>query len=761
MGQKGTDHQQIALNSCVLPMNSQTSTKTFNQQKRSDPPMLWIVAILGSVFLHGLVFWILRLSIIRSQIVPESRSAAVNLIEITPSQKSPEPKPANINKVRTSPPVSKQIVAKKSILVANDVPKKITKSTPTALKSANISKNQDKITLTSPAKRNNLKIRKTPKPLKKIPSFTAVRKLKNKQVKQPVPRQYSVKIPLNKSQIVLKPVVASKSQSKSIAVVAKPEIKSQSKPKSIVAVAKTTMKPQSQPQSIVAAAKPGIKVQSKPPSIVPVPKIAIKFNSKPPSIVGVNSPKVEAYSTNKSRFYPKKNQRIIQVFKIKKNAKNIKIIPPSSQLAIAPKPIDKQTKKTSIVAKKTVTPQQPQPQSITVQQPLIETQPQPQSIVAQNPVTQQQPQPQSITDPKSVQDQIPTSIVDRAPVVQERSTPPESIVSQEPIAIVQPRQIAAPPISPESNSQPIEKPPISPESNSQPIEKPPISPESNSQPIEKPPISPEPNSQPIEKPPISPEPNSQPIEKPPISPESNSQPIEKPPISPAPIREPLPYPRPIASPAPIREPLPYPRPIASPSPIQQPLPYPRPIASPNPIREPLPYPRPIASPSPIREPLPYPRPIASPAPIRQPLPYPRSPLPNPRRSPVRVPQPPESSGAIATLDLNSIRGGNRDIPDQLARPRQNQKQIDVLQIGSSVVSLDVFLQIDDRGRLAAIGNVKASSNQGSSSGKSLNFEAIARQLFRDWEFQPARSGGKPVYSELWVRVTIKPLFGRL
>ncbi|MEZ2249030.1 hypothetical protein [Microcoleus sp.] len=735
MGQKGTDHQQIALNSCVLPMNSQTSTKTFNQQKRSDPPMLWIVAILGSVFLHGLVFWILRLSIIRSQIVPESRSAAVNLIEITPSQKSPEPKPANINKVRTSPPVSKQIVAKKSILVANDVPKKITKSTPTALKSANISKNQDKITRTPPAKRNNLKIRKTPKPLKKIPSFTAVRILKNKQVKQPVPRHYSVKIPLNKSQIVLKPVVASKSQSKSIAVVVKPEIKSPSQPKSIVAVAKTTMKPQSQPQSIVAVAKTRKKAQSQTQSSVAVAKPGIKVQSKPPSIVGVNSPKIEVYSSNKSRFYPKNNQRITQVFKIKRNAKNIKIIPPSSQLAIAPKPIDKQTKKTSIVAKKPVTPQhpqpesivtqkpvtqqQPQPQSITVQQPLIETLPQPQSIVAQNPVTQQQPQPQSITDPKSVQDEIPTSIVDRAPVVQERSTPPESTVSQEPIAIVQPRQIAAPPISPESNSQPIEKPPISPESNSQPIE------------------------------------------KPPISPESNSQPIEKPPISPAPIREPLPYPRPIASPSPIQQPLPYPRPIASPSPIQQPLPYPRPIASPAPIQQPLPYPRPIASPSPIQQPLPYPRPIASPAPIQQPLPYPRSPLPNPRRSPVRLPQPPESSGAIATLDLNSIRGGNRDIPDQLARPRQNQKQIDVLQIGSSVVSLDVFLQIDDRGRLAAIGNVKASSNQGSSSGKSLNFEAIARQLFRDWEFQPARSGSKPVYSELWVRVTIKPLFGRL
>ncbi|TAE00551.1 MAG: hypothetical protein EAZ96_20980 [Oscillatoriales cyanobacterium] len=688
MAQKGTDNQQIALNSCVLPMNSQTYTKTFNHQKQSDPPMLWIVAILGSVFLHGLAFWILRLSIIRAEIVPESPSAAVNLIEITPSQKSPEPKkPVNINKAQTSPPISRQILTKKLIMVAKDVPKKITRSTPSALKSGNLPKTQEKITATTPAQRNNLKLIKTPKPLNKIPALTAVITLKNKQVKQSVTRQYSVKIPL-KSQMALKPVVASKSQAKSIAVVAKLEIKSQSKPKSsaavakttikpqsqtqsIAAVAKTTIKPQSQTQSIAAVAKPGIKVQSKPSSIVPVPKIAIKIKSKSQSIVAVNPPHLQYYLTKKSRFSSKNNQRVTQIFKIQKNAIPIKNLPQISQLARVPKPIETQ----------------PQPQSIVTEKPVIETQPQPQSIVTEKPVIETQPQPQSITAPTTVQDEIPPSIVDRAPVVQERSTPPESTVSQEPIAIVQPRQIAAPPISPE------------------------------------------PNSQPIEKPPISPEPNSQPIEKPPISPESNSQPIEKPPISPAPIQPPLPYPRPIASEAPIRQPLPYPRPIASEAPI--------------------------------RQPLPYPRPIASEAPIRQPLPYPRSPLPNPRRSPVRVPQPPESSGAIATLDLNSIRGGNRDIPDQLARPRQNQKQIDVLQIGSSVVSLDVFLQIDDRGRLAAIGNVKANSNQGSSSGKSINFEALARQLFRDWEFQPARSGGKPVYSELWLRVTIKPLFRRL
>ena len=675
MGQKGTDNQ-IALNSCVLPMTSKTSTKTFSQQKRSDPPMLWIAAILGSVFLHGFIFWIVRLSMVRSQIVPESRSAAVNLVEIVPAKKTLQPTPTN--KAQILPSASTKTLPSKSIIVAKIVAKKIDK--PIGFNSVKTSKIQNNTTRKPVLKRNNLRKSVSSQKSSNTKLFVAVVPSKTKAIKQQVSRHFFVKTPLITSKFTIKSTIVN-----------------QSKPQSII-VSKIPQKTQPKLQSIVASKIPR-KTQTKPQSI-----IASKSASK-------TQPKLQ------SRTFPRIVIRYQQNSKSRIYQKNVIKKPQTSNLAIAKRPVVKQQS----LAKKTI-----------AQKPVSQTQAQPQSIVASNPVIEPQ-QPQSIvaTKPVSGQEETPQSIVDRQPVIQERSTP-KSTVTQEPIAIV--------------DLVPKSKPNISVEPDSEPIEKPNISVEPNFEPIEKPNISVEPDSEPIEKPNISVEPNSEPIEKPNISVEPNSELI----ASPAPIRQPIPFPRPIASPVAIRQPvpIPFPRPIASPAPIRQPVP--------------IPFPRPIASPAPIRQPIPFPRPIASPAPIRQPIPFPRptSPLPHPR-IPVRTPQPRESSGVVATLDLSSIRGGNRDIPDQLARPKQNQKQIDVLQIGSSVVTLDVFLQIDDQGRLAAIGNVKASSSQGSSGGKNINFEAIARQLFQDWEFQPARSGGKPVYSELSLRVTIKPLFGTI
>ena len=608
-------------------MTSKTSTKTFSQQKHSDPPMLWIAAILGSVFLHGFIFWILRLSMIRSQIVSESRSAAVNLVEIVPAKKTLQPTPTN--KAQILPSASTKTLPSKSIIVAKIVAKKINK--PIGFNSVKTSKIQNNTIQKPVLKRNNLRKNVSPQKLSNTKSFVAVVPSKTKAIKQQVSRRSFVKIPLITSKYAIKSIIVTQSKPQSI-IPSKVASKSQAKPQSII-TSKSASKSQPKPQSIIAS-QPASKSQPKPQSIV-----TSKSASKP-------QPKLQ------SRTFPKIVIRYQQNSKSRIYQKNVIKKPQISNSAIAKRPVVKQQS----LAKKTI-----------AQKLVSQTQQQPQSIVASNPVIEPQPQPQSIvaTKPVSGQEERPQSIVDRQPVIQERSTP-KSTVTQEPIAIVDPVATSEPNISPKLNSEPIEK--------------------SN----------------------ISPEPNSEPIEKP----------APKPSISPQPV--PIPFPRPIASPAPIRQPVP------------------------------IPFPRPIASPAPIRQPIPFPRPT--------------SPLPNPR-PPVRTPQPRESSGVVATLDLSSIRGGNRDIPDQLARPKQNQKQflsvIDGVQIGSSVVTLDVSLQIDDRGRLAAIGNVKASSSQGSSGGKNINFEAIARKLFRDWEFQPARSGGKPVYSELSLRVTIKPLFGRI
>gem|GEM_PF-2510878 len=667
-------------------MTSKTSTKTFSQPKRSDSLMLWIAAILGSVFLHGFVFWMARLSMIRSQIVPESRSATVNLIEIVPAKKSPQPTPLSISKTQFLRSASTKTLPKRSIIVAIIVPKKLTKSTGINFKS---SKLQNKLVPKSVATRNNLKVVKIQRSSNKVSSFPRVSTLKTKSIQQQVRRQIFVKIPLKTSKMAIKPAIVT------------------------------------QQKSQLLIAKSVVKIQQKPQS-----KFVSKLLLKP-----VNKPNL--------------SQKIIV-------SKNIIRYQPNLPSIVFPKTvIKKQHTSNSVIAKQTVVKPQSLAKKTSVQKPVVEPQSKPQSIVAQKPVVEPQSKPQSIVAPQTVtgQEETPQSIVDSQPVVRERHTP-KSTVAQEPIAIVDTEPTSEPNISFEPNSEPIEKPNISFEPNSEPIAKPNISFEPNSEPIEKPNISLEPNLEPIEKPNISLEPNLEPIEKPNISLEPNLEPIEKPNISLEPNSEPIEKstPKPSISPQPV--PFPRPRPIASEGPIRQPVPFPRPrpIASEDPIRQPVPFPRP--------------RPIASEDPIRQPVPFPRpiSPLPSPRPS-VRKPQPPESSGVVATLDLSSIRGGNRDIPDQLAKPKQNQKQflsaINGLQIGSSVVTLDVFLQIDEQGRLAAIGNVKASSSQGSSGGKSINFEAIAKQLFRDWEFQPARSGGKPVYSELWLRVTIKPLFGRL
>ena len=664
-------------------MTSKTFTKTFSQQKRSDSLMLWIAAILGSVFLHGFVFWMARLSMIRSQIVPESRSATINLIEIVPAQKSPQPTPLSITKTQFSPSASTKTLPKKSIIVAKVVPQKLTKSTGINSKSP---KRQNKLVPKSVATRNNLKVVKIQKSSNKVSSFSRVSTLKKKSIQQQS-RQIFVKIPLKISKIAIKRTIVT--QQNSQLVVAKSVVKVQPKPKSKF-VSKVSLKPVNRLNIIQKTIiyKNVIRYQPNLPSIV-FPKTVIK----------------KQYTSN------------------------------------------------SVIPKRPVVKPQSLAKKTRVQKPGVEPQSKPQSIVAQKPVVERQSKPQSIVAPQTVSghEETPQSIVDSQPVVRERYTP-KSTVAQEPIAIVAPDPTSEPNISLEPNLEPIEKPNISLEPNLEPIEKPNISLEPNSEPIEK----------------FTPKPS--------ISPQPVPFPRPRPIASEDPIRQPVPFPRPrpIASEDSIRQPVafPRPRPIASEDPIRQPVafPRPRPIASEGPIRQPVafPRPRPIASEDPIRQPVPFPRPrpIASEDPIRQPVPFPRliSPLPSPRPW-VRTPQPPESSGVVATVDLSSIRGGNRDIPDQLAKPKQNQKQffsaIDGLQIGSAVVTLDVFLQIDPQGRLAAIGNVKASSSQGSSGGKSINFEAIAKQLFRDWEFQPARSGGKPVYSELWLRVTIKPLFGRL
>lgn len=115
---------------------------------------------------------------------------------------------------------------------------------------------------------------------------------------------------------------------------------------------------------------------------------------------------------------------------------------------------------------------------------------------------------------------------------------------------------------------------------------------------------------------------------------------------------------------------------------------------------------------------------------------------------------PDETGAIATIDAGSIRTGTRDIPDTPAQPKQKQREVfsilsQLLLKPSSAIALDVRLEIDETGKLTTIKAVHSllEGDRG---------ERLAQLLFQDWEFKPAYTGGQPVYSELWLRVTIQP-----
>ncbi|HLO48040.1 MAG TPA: hypothetical protein VK211_06415, partial [Kamptonema sp.] len=243
--------------------------------------------------------------------------------------------------------------------------------------------------------------------------------------------------------------------------------------------------------------------------------------------------------------------------------------------------------------------------------------------------------------------------------------------------------------------------------------------------------------------------------------------------------------KPVAVRSPAIKPVPTPtvaaKPVAVRSPAIKPAPKPtvaaKPVAVRSPAIKPAPKPTIAVKPVAVRSPTPKPTAASGPTekrsqPVRA-MPYPTpTPKKGDRESLPSTPQPPEtpenqhSSGVLATFDLGSIRSGDKDIPEQLAVPEQNQRQfpsvLNPLQLGlnqSSAVILQVLVEIDDRGKLTAIKevNVVEDSRSPQSTAKTTDYLGLAKQLLKDWEFHPAYSGGQPVYSELWLRLTVKAL----
>ncbi len=253
--------------------------------------------------------------------------------------------------------------------------------------------------------------------------------------------------------------------------------------------------------------------------------------------------------------------------------------------------------------------------------------------------------------------------------------------------------------------------------------------------------------------------------------------------------QPKPAPKPAVTPKPAArspQPKPAPKPSVAVKPAvrsPQPKPAPKPSVAVKPaVRspQPKPAPKPAVTPKPaVRSPQPKPTVTPKPVVVRagsvRAMPYPPPSLgdrkPATPTPPVPSPKPQPSGsqnngGVIATFDLGSIRSGERDIPDQLAKPVQNQRQfspvLDPLQIGlisGSALTFEVLVEIDEKGKLTIIRQVNPveDGTQGPSGAKTFDYLSFAKELLKNWQFQAAHSGGQAVYSELWLRLTVKAL----
>jgi hypothetical protein len=172
-----------------------------------------------------------------------------------------------------------------------------------------------------------------------------------------------------------------------------------------------------------------------------------------------------------------------------------------------------------------------------------------------------------------------------------------------------------------------------------------------------------------------------------------------------------------------------------------------------------------ASPSPTtsNSPATSPKPSASPQTTSASKPT-RSPAQNsdsssPAKPPGKVQGAESQQGGslVATLSDIHLANGGTDVPDQLAKPRQQEKRFSGVgypaKAGLSpnqVVVLQVLLLIDHTGQPQV---QTAQMIQGSNG---VNAEQLAREIIQNWKFQPATQAGQAVDSLLKVVLTVNP-----
>ncbi|MEA5468631.1 hypothetical protein, partial [Spirulina sp. 06S082] len=201
---------------------------------------------------------------------------------------------------------------------------------------------------------------------------------------------------------------------------------------------------------------------------------------------------------------------------------------------------------------------------------------------------------------------------------------------------------------------------------------------------------------------------------------------------------------------------PTPSPRKNNPPPNPPTPTPAP-ETPKPTPTPSPEtPKPTPTPSPE---TPKPTPTPSPeTPKPTPTPSPETPKPTPTPSP-ETPTPSDGDRFIATIGDLQLTQGDRDIPDRLARRKQNEKQLNAIDyltpLGLNIegeFAIEVVAAIDSNGKPS----VYPESIQVLSGNIPLEkAKKLAIKIIEQWEFEPTYMGSEPVVQEYRIRLSTR------
>ncbi|MEM9538125.1 MAG: hypothetical protein AAGA60_01290 [Cyanobacteria bacterium P01_E01_bin.42] len=207
---------------------------------------------------------------------------------------------------------------------------------------------------------------------------------------------------------------------------------------------------------------------------------------------------------------------------------------------------------------------------------------------------------------------------------------------------------------------------------------------------------------------------------------------------------------------------PAPSPTPTPAPVPTPTPSATPAPAPTPAPIPTPTPAPVPTPSPQPE-KPSPQPPMQSS-VLEPPPKPLTPTPNTSPTPDPPPAPdvsPNGDRFIATVGTPRLTHPDRDIPDRLARRKENEKELNAIDylipLGIEIereFAIEVVVVIETDGKPTVYPQSIKVLSGNISPERAAQF---AKKVIEQWRFEPTYMGEQPIPQEYFLRLNTRVL----